>query len=83
MHDPEQLVYRKRGIGFTWEGGEYIDVIPEGQTQSVTVNNVGAITDGVFHTTIPFEQGAFEAECDAWLDGLCPEEITEYGVRPA
>ena len=82
MHDPEQLVYRKRGLAFTWEGGEYIDVTREEETQPVAVDNVGTITDGVSHVTIPFEQEAFEAECNEWLDGLGPEEIAEYGVKP-
>lgn len=82
MGDPKQLVYGTRGVAFTWEGGEYIDVTREGETRPVAVDNVGTITDGVFHVTVPFEQEAFEAECNEWLDGLGPEEIAEYGVQP-
>jgi len=66
----EELSYSCRGVTFTWEGGEY----------AVATNNVWTTTDGVGHATIPFEQDAFEAECDAWLAGLRPEEIAEYGV---
>jgi len=77
--EDEKLSYSCRGVTFTWEGGEYIDVWNGGE-YAVATNNVWTATDGVGHATIPFTQDAFEAECDAWLAGLRPEEIAEYGV---
>lgn len=74
----KKLKYRKRGVTFVWEGGEYIDMVSGGQ--SVAVNNVWVIENGEGRSSIPFERDAFEAECDEWLAGMCPEEIAEYGV---
>lgn len=65
---PAELTYTPDSapwLTFTWQGGEYIDITPEGSEYATDVINVWDSSKDA--AEIPFTPEAFEKECDTWV----------------